>query len=92
MAIRFGNSVNWCIAFFGIQLGGAIAVPVNTRFSESEIEYVVSDSGSKYVFLTGQPRPDGAPYAIEDLAEDELSAIFYTSVTTGFPKGAMTTH
>ena len=50
VAIRLGNGLDWCLAFFGIELAGAIAVPVNTRFSESEAEYVVSDSGSKYVF------------------------------------------
>src|SRR5215470_12564385 len=51
IAIRLGNGLNWCLAFFGIQLAGAVAVPVNTRFTESEVEYVISDSGSRYVFL-----------------------------------------
>ena len=36
VAIRLGNGLDWCFAFFGAQLAGAIAVPVNTRFSESE--------------------------------------------------------
>jgi long-chain acyl-CoA synthetase len=92
VAIRLPNGVNWCLAFFGIQLAGAIAVPVNTRFSDPEVEYVVTDSGSKFVFLDGNPLPDGPSTAVEDLNEKELSAIFYTSGTTGFPKGAMTTH
>src|SRR5215471_15940875 len=26
VAIRLGNSVDWCLAFFGIQMAGAIAV------------------------------------------------------------------
>ena len=92
VAIRLGNGVNWCLAFFGIQLAGAIAVPVNTRFSPSEIEYVVNDSGAKFVFLPDQPLPDGPLLAVEDGNADEVSAIFYTSGTTGFPKGAMMTH
>jgi len=92
VAIRLGNGVNWCLAFFGIQLAGAIAVPVNTRFSPSEVEYVVTDSGSKFVFLPDQPLPDGPPLAVEDVNEKKTSAIFYTSGTTGFPKGAMMTH
>jgi long-subunit acyl-CoA synthetase (AMP-forming) len=73
-------------------MAGAIAVPVNTRFSEPEVEYVINDSGSKYVFVPGQPLPVGDPFAVEGLTRPDVAAIFYTSGTTGFPKGAMTTH
>lgn len=92
VAIRLGNGINWCVAFYGIQMAGAVAVPVNTRFAEAEVEYVVTDSGSKVVIMPGQPLPDGPPLAVEDLKLGDLSAIFYTSGTTGFPKGATTTH
>jgi acyl-CoA synthetase (AMP-forming)/AMP-acid ligase II len=92
VAIRLANGLDWCLAFFGIQMAGAVAVPVNTRFSEAEVDYVVTDSGSRYSFLPGQPLPDGAPFVVEGLTKDDVSAIFYTSGTTGFPKGAMTTH
>ena len=37
VAIRLGNGADWCVAFFAIQMAGAVAVPVNTRFTESEI-------------------------------------------------------
>jgi acyl-CoA synthetase (AMP-forming)/AMP-acid ligase II len=92
VAIRLGNGLDWCLAFFGIQLAGAIAVPVNTRFSESEAEYVLNDSGSKFVCLPGSSLPRGRSLAVDDLLPQDVSAIFYTSGTTGFPKGAMTTH
>ena len=92
VAIRLGNSINWCSAFFGILMAGAVVVPVNTRFSESEVEHVVTDSGSKVVILPGLPLPDGAPFVAEDLMPQDLAAIFYTSGTTGFPKGATTSH
>ena len=91
-AIRFTNGLDWCLAFFGVQMAGAVAVPVNTRFSDSEVDYVITDSGSRYTFLPGEPLPDGPPVAVEDLAPAMVAAIFYTSGTTGFPKGAMTTH
>ncbi len=92
VAIRLGNGLDWCLAFFGIQLAGAIAVPVNTRFSESEVEYVLTDSGAKFVCSSEDPLPDGPSLAVDDLAPTDVAAIFYTSGTTGFPKGAMTTH
>ncbi|HKG16179.1 MAG TPA: AMP-binding protein [Solirubrobacteraceae bacterium] len=92
VASRLPNGVDWCLAFFGAQLAGAVIVPVNTRFTEPEIEYVIDDSGAGHTFMPEQALPDGDPLVVDDLAPDDQAAIFYTSGTTGFPKGAMTSH
>jgi acyl-CoA synthetase (AMP-forming)/AMP-acid ligase II len=56
------------------------------------VRYVIEDSGATYVAEPDSALPDGEPLEVTDQAHTELAGIFYTSGTTGFPKGAMTTH
>lgn len=91
-AIRLPNGIDWVLAFLGCQLAGVIAVPVNMRFTDDEADYVIKDSGASWVFRVGQPLPQGTPTSFLDAESADVAAIFYTSGTTGFPKGAMTTH
>ncbi|WP_203336729.1 class I adenylate-forming enzyme family protein [Nocardioides limicola] len=91
-AILLPAGADWVLAFLGTLLAGGVVVPVNTRFAEPEIDYVVEDAGAAYVFRPEVVLPDGPAYAVEDLALSDPAAIFYTSGTTGFPKGAITTH
>jgi len=92
VAIRLPNCVDWVVALFGGLMAGAIVVPVNTRFTDAEAGYVIEDSGSSYVFEPGAPLPSGRPLVHTGAARTDVAAIFYTSGTTGFPKGAMHTH
>jgi acyl-CoA synthetase (AMP-forming)/AMP-acid ligase II len=92
VAIRLANGVAWCVAFFGVQLAGAVGVPVNMRLARREVDYVLADSGARFTFTQEDPLPDGPASAAEGLEPNDVAAIFYTSGTTGFPKGAMLTH
>jgi long-chain acyl-CoA synthetase len=92
VAIRLPNGTDWVLAFFGAQLAGAVVVPVNMRFREPEVAYVIEDSGAAFTIGEGAELPAGDPVVVADLGPGDLAAIFYTSGTTGFPKGAMTSH
>src|SRR5688500_8804488 len=92
VAVQLGNGLDWVLAFWGAHLAGAVVVPMNTRLAPAEAEFILVDCGATYVVRPGEPLPDGAPGGLPDPAHTEVAALFYTSGTTGRPKGAMTTH
>jgi len=125
IAILMLNSPAYLDLYFSPAMAEALIVPLNTRWHINEINFTLSDSGSKILFvdekfapLVPQIRadvpgverfvylgegecPDGltdwrtvTPAAVEFAEPDEndVAGLFYTSGTTGGPKGAMLTH
>jgi fatty-acyl-CoA synthase len=54
VALALPNGWRYAVAYGGVQLAGAVAVLVNTRFTAPEIEYVLSDSGASLVVVDEQ--------------------------------------
>lgn len=92
VAIMMDNGIPWVAAFLGVIFAGCVAVPINTRFTDPEVDYVVSDCGASMVLSESTGLPSGPPWVDLSVGSEDLAVVFYTSGTTGFPKGAMATH
>lgn len=103
VAVQLPNGVPWLRAVLGALRAGLVVVPVNTAYTEPELEYVLTDSGAALLVAPaerdeiggvpvcpGPPEDDGVPPAVAD-DPAALAFLCYTSGTTGRPRGAMLT-
>jgi acyl-CoA synthetase (AMP-forming)/AMP-acid ligase II len=93
VAVRYRAGVAWTLAFWGTLMAGGVPVAVNIRSAQPEIDFVLTDAGTTVDLAADTLLPDGNPPTSIDFAgPDDIAAMFYTSGTTGTPKGVPTTH
>jgi long-chain acyl-CoA synthetase len=87
------NSYEQLLLCLAVSRAGCIPAPVNDMMRAEEVDHVVADSGAVKVLRSArevdgyEPLPKAVPADPEAVA-----ALFYTSGTTGKPKGAALTH
>jgi long-chain acyl-CoA synthetase len=103
VAVQLPNGLPWLRATLGALRAGLVVVPINTAYTDPELDYVLRDSGAALLvaaadraplsdvrICTGPPEDDGP---VPDVPENADAPAFlcYTSGTTGRPRGAMLT-
>jgi len=93
VVVAVANGYRFFLLCLAAARAGCVAVPVNPQMTESEIDHVVSDCGATLVIRSDAdlPRRRGLP-AVAPVQPDDVAALFYTSGTTGQPKGVRLTH
>jgi long-chain acyl-CoA synthetase len=54
IAILSENRPEWAISYFGILASGSVAVPLDTRLKEKELVYILNNSKTKAIFVSGR--------------------------------------
>ena len=121
IAVYLHNSDSFLICYYACQLGGFTVMPVNTKLTAPEVEYIFTHSEAKAIIydirldtvlnqlglvfekfenqlvvggedtLAAIFANDSIPFTQVSIDEEDIAVVFYTSGTTGKPKGVMLT-
>src|SRR5207237_488779 len=90
------NGAGFVVAVHALARLGAVTVPINTRLTQSEIDWQIADADVSSVLTESCVNQLlVAPFAVcaaRDFDLEQPHSIIYTSGTTGRPKGAILTY
>ena len=84
------NSIEACVAMFGVLASGAQLVPLNPLYTPREIDEILEDAAAARPIREIAISP--AQSALRLPSPDNLALLQYTGGTTGKPKGVNLTH
>jgi long-chain acyl-CoA synthetase len=93
VVIATANGYEQMLLVLATSRAGRMPAPVNSHMSASEVDHVVADCGATLRITSVDEIVGGTPMVRSVPAEHtDVGALFYTSGTTGKPKGAELTH
>lgn len=90
VALLLPNGPDFVCSYLACFVGGYVAAPVNRDLSKEDIDYILAITKPALVLRENSEFRDFPETAVRDKIDidpDRLSAIFFTSGTTGRPKG-----
>jgi acyl-CoA synthetase (AMP-forming)/AMP-acid ligase II len=93
VVIATPNGYEMLLLCLAASRAGTVPVPVNSQMRPDEVRHVIDDSAATLVLRAAVEVDGSEPLLTAHKADpDDVAALFYTSGTTGKPKGVELTH